>query len=73
MKQAGAWYELVYADQTVDKFQAAKWAEKLSSEKFKTRVLEIMDEEAESFQDVLYWTPAYAGVTEDFVPSGRAN
>jgi len=45
VKQSGAWYELVYTDGTTEKFQAAKWKDKLQSEKFKTRVLEIMDEE----------------------------
>ena len=43
--QRGAWYELVYEDGTTEKFQAAKWLEKLQSEKFKDRVLQIMDEE----------------------------
>jgi len=43
--QSGAWYQLVYEDGTTEKFQAAKWKEKLQSEKFKTRVLQIMDEE----------------------------
>jgi len=45
LKQAGAWYNLVYKDGTSEKFQAAKWKEKLQSEKFKNRVLQIMDEE----------------------------
>jgi len=45
MKQAGAWYNLVYEDGTSEKFQAAKWKEKLQGEKFKNRVLQIMDEE----------------------------
>jgi recombination protein RecA len=43
--QSGAWYQLVYEDGTTEKFQAAKWKEKLQSEKFKIRVLQIMDEE----------------------------
>jgi recombination protein RecA len=43
--QSGAWYQLVYQDGSTEKFQAAKWKEKLQSEKFKTRVLQIMDEE----------------------------
>ena len=43
--QRGAWYELVYEDQTTEKFQAAKWLDKLQNEKFKDRVLQIMDEE----------------------------
>ena len=45
VKQAGAWYNLVYKDGTSEKFQAAKWKEKLQNEKFKKRVLQIMDEE----------------------------
>jgi len=45
LKQAGAWYELCYSDGTCEKFQGATWVEKLQNEKFKTRALEIMDEE----------------------------
>jgi recombination protein RecA len=45
LKQAGAWYELCYDDGTCEKFQAAKWVEKLQDEKFRNRVLTIMDEE----------------------------
>tara|TARA_R100000008_G_scaffold83939_1_gene70138 strand:+ start:253 stop:1359 length:1107 start_codon:yes stop_codon:yes gene_type:complete len=45
LKQAGAWYELCYEDGTCEKFQAAKWIEKLQGEKFRNRVLTIMDEE----------------------------
>ena len=43
--QRGAWYELVYEDGTTEKFQASRWSEKLSNEKFKNRVFTIMDEE----------------------------
>lgn len=43
--QSGAWYHLVYEDGTTEKFQAAKWKEKLQNDKFKQRVLQIMDEE----------------------------
>lgn len=45
IKSGGAWYTLVYADGTEEKFQGSKWVEKLKDEKFKNRVLEIMDEE----------------------------
>ena len=45
LKQAGAWYELCYEDDTREKFQAAKWVEKLQNEKFRERVLTIMNEE----------------------------
>ena len=43
LQQTGAWYNLMYKDGTSEKFQATKWKEKLQSEKFKKRVLEIMD------------------------------
>jgi len=43
--QAGAWYNLVYEDGTTEKFQASKWKEKLQNEKFRARILQIMDEE----------------------------
>ena len=42
---SGAWYTLNYADGTSEKFQTATWLEKLQSEKFRSRILEIMDEE----------------------------
>ena len=45
IEQKGAWYSLLYADGTSEKFQAAKWKEKLKDEKFRKRALEIMDEE----------------------------
>tara|TARA_R110000824_G_scaffold11622_13_gene50971 strand:+ start:6250 stop:7359 length:1110 start_codon:yes stop_codon:yes gene_type:complete len=45
LKQAGAWFELVYEDGSTEKFQAAKWLDKLGDEKFRKRVLTIMDEE----------------------------
>ena len=41
----GAWYSLVYEDGTEEKFQAASWCAKLQQEKFKARVLKIMEEE----------------------------
>jgi len=44
--QSGAWYALKYSDGTMQKFQSKSWVEKLhTDEKFKARVLEIMDEE----------------------------
>lgn len=43
--QKGAWYELVYEDGTTEKFQAAKWLDKLKSDNFKNRVTQLMDEE----------------------------
>jgi len=45
LKQSGAWFELCYDDGTSEKFQAAKWVEKLQDEKFRNRALEVMDEE----------------------------
>ena len=45
LERSGAWYELKYADGTSTKFQSARWVDFLQDEKFKSRVLEIMDEE----------------------------
>jgi RecA/RadA recombinase len=45
IKQSGAWFELMYSDGTSEKFQAKKWVEKLQNEKFKSRIVELMDEE----------------------------
>ena len=45
LKQAGAWFSLVHKDGKEEKFQSAHWIEKLEDKKFKTRVLEIMDEQ----------------------------
>ena len=42
---SGAWYTLRYGDGTTEKFQSATWMDKLQNQKFKDRVLEIMDEE----------------------------
>ena len=45
IESKGAWYTLTYKDGKTEKFQAAKWMDKLKNEKFKNRILEIMDEE----------------------------
>ena len=45
IKQSGAWYTLMYADESEEKFQTAGWMEKLKDDKFRNRILEIMDEE----------------------------
>ena len=45
LKQAGAWYSLVYSDGTEEKFQSAHWLDKLEDDKFRNRVFDIMDEE----------------------------
>ena len=42
---SGAWYTLHYGDGTSEKFQTATWLDKLQDNKFRSRVLEIMDEE----------------------------
>ena len=44
-KQSGAWYTLLYKDGTEEKFQPSKWKNMLTNEKFRDRVLDIMDEE----------------------------
>jgi recombination protein RecA len=41
----GAWYTLKYGDGTEEKFQGSMWMDKLQGEKFRTRILELMDEE----------------------------
>jgi len=43
--QSGAWYALVNDDGQEEKFQAAKWVEKMQNDKFRQRVYQIMDEE----------------------------
>ena len=45
LKQSGAWYSLQYKDGTEEKFQPSKWKNMLTSQKFRDRILEIMDEE----------------------------
>jgi recombination protein RecA len=40
----GAWNKLTMSDGTVESFQGAQWLEKLKDEKFRSRILEIMDE-----------------------------
>lgn len=45
IKQSGAWFSLVHEDGTEEKFQRKSWVEKLRSEKFRARVLDIMDKE----------------------------
>ena len=41
----GAWSTLTFEDGTQEKFQTSSWLSKLQDEKFRARVLEIMDEE----------------------------
>ena len=45
LRQKGGWYELVYEDGSTDKFQGSKWTTKLEDQKFRNRVMGIMDEE----------------------------
>jgi len=45
LELTGAWYSLVFEDGTKEKFQGANWSEKLQNDKFKKRVLELMDKE----------------------------
>ena len=42
---SGAWYTLKYEDGTEEKFQPSRWTEKIGNEKFRNRILELMDEE----------------------------
>ena len=60
LKQAGAWYNLIHEDGSSEKFQASKWKEKLQSEKFRNRILQIMDEE------VIMRFESKQGKAEDF-------
>jgi recombination protein RecA len=45
LQSSGAWYTLVYEDGTQEKFQPSKWTEKLQNDKFRTRIIQLMDEE----------------------------
>jgi recombination protein RecA len=45
LTSAGAWYTLTYEDGTSEKFQPSRWMEKMQNEKFKSRILHLMDEE----------------------------
>jgi recombination protein RecA len=46
LKQAGAWYTLVYADGKEKKFQAKQWVKLINDDPaFKARAIELMDEE----------------------------
>ena len=45
MSQSGAWYTLRFKDGTEQKFQPSRWLEFLEDEKFKARVIQIMEEE----------------------------
>ena len=42
---SGAWYTLTMGDGSTVKFQPSKWKDKIKDEKFRARILKIMDEE----------------------------
>jgi RecA/RadA recombinase len=44
LKSGGAWYTLLYADGTEEKFQSSTWLEKLKEDRFKNRVHELLNE-----------------------------
>jgi recombination protein RecA len=43
LKSSGAWYSLVFEDETEKKFQGSSWLTMLEDDAFKARVLEVMD------------------------------
>jgi RecA/RadA recombinase len=45
LNSAGAWWTLAYKDGSEEKFQAPKWAELMNGEKFRSRVMNLFDEE----------------------------
>lgn len=45
LNSAGAWWTLTYEDGSGEKFQAPKWAELMNGEKFRSRVMNLFDEE----------------------------
>jgi hypothetical protein len=63
IKQAGAWYTMIFEDGSGEKFQASKWLEKMQEEKFRDRVFQIMDEE------VIMKFDKREGKAEDFYES----
>lgn len=45
LTSGGAWWTLHYEDGTEEKFQASHWLEKLKNDKFRERVLELIEQE----------------------------
>ena len=45
LTSGGAWYTLAYKDGSTEKFQSSNWIDKIKEEKFRARILELMDEE----------------------------
>ena len=41
----GSWNTLTYADGAEEKFRTVEWAEKMKDEKFRSRIMELVDEE----------------------------
>lgn len=60
IKQSGAWFTMVFADGSTEKFQASKWADKMQDDKFRQRVYQIIDEE------IIYKFDNRQGKAEDF-------
>ena len=68
----GAWYTLKYKDGSTQKFQSSSWVEFLQEEKFRNRILELMDEEIIlKFDSRSGDASTYYNVDED-VPTGNA-
>jgi len=61
--QSGAWYTMVFEDGSTEKFQSAKWVEKMQDDKFRQRVYQIIDEE------IIYKFERREGKAEDFYES----
>ena len=45
ISNAGAWFTLKHEDGSEEKFQTATWMKKLEDDKFRNRILQIMEEE----------------------------
>jgi recombination protein RecA len=43
--RSGSWYTMLFDDGSTEKFQSAKWVEKMQNDKFRQQVYKIMDEE----------------------------
>jgi recombination protein RecA len=63
LKQSGAWFAIVYEDGTEEKFQRKGWLDKLENEKFRNRVLHLMD------NDVIKKFSERTGKASDFYDS----
>jgi len=72
ISSGGAWYTLKYKDGSSQKFQASKWTEMLQDEKFKNRIMELMDEEVIlKFDSRSGEASTYYNVDEE-LPNGNA-